>query len=59
MSNKNPTARHLSKEDRKKAMLASGKCPECEIKLDSKYHTTCPWLKTEEAKRVMHTRKSL
>jgi hypothetical protein len=59
MSNKNPIARHLNKVDRQKAMLEAGKCPECEIKLESPYHTYCKWLLTPEAKRVMHSRKSL
>ena len=51
MSNKNPIARHLNKEDRKKAMLASGRCPHCEIKLASAYHTDCPYLKDIHIKK--------
>jgi hypothetical protein len=59
MSNKKPTARHLNKVDRKKFLLATGRCPNCEINLHSKYHTNCPWLLTAEGKHVMHSKKSL
>lgn len=58
MSNKKPIARHLNKIDRRKEMLATGRCPECEINLHSDYHTNCSWLLTSEGKRVMHRKKS-
>lgn len=51
MSNKKPIARHLNKVDRRKEMLATGRCPECEIKLISPYHTDCPYLKDIHKKK--------
>lgn len=36
--------RYYGTTERLKKLLAAGRCPACEMKLESKYHAPCPYL---------------